>query len=99
MKSIVLALTSSHSSSSPGVKSKQSNVTCLDLIQPRLQGALPLKQKGPLKGVNGNRGSSRDVNRSGDAKSEEEKYFLSAMVKFSKKREKISPGAEGGPNF
>ena len=26
-------------------------------VQPRLQGALSLKPKGPLKGVNGNRGS------------------------------------------
>ena len=48
--------------------------------QPRLQGALSLKQKGPLKGVNGNRGTLI-----GDSKSEEEKdYFLSAIVKFSK---------------
>ena len=28
-------------------------------IQPRLQGALSLKQKGPLKGVHGNRGSQK----------------------------------------
>ena len=53
----------------------------IENIQPRLQSAL----------------SQRDVNRAGDPKSEEEKeYFLSAIVKFSKKREKISPGAEVG---
>ena len=28
-----------------------------EVEQPRLQGALSLKQKGPLKGVHGNRGS------------------------------------------
>ena len=31
--SIVLALTSSHSSSSPGVESNHSNVTCFDLVR------------------------------------------------------------------
>ena len=61
-----------------------------------LQGALSLKQKGPLKGLTGIEGRKRDVNRADHPKSEEEKYFLSAIVKFSKKREKISPGAEGG---
>ena len=62
--------------------------------QPRLQGALSLKQKGPLRGLTGIEDRKRDVNRAGDPKSEGEKYFLSAIVKFSKKREKISPGAE-----
>ena len=39
--------------------------------------------------------SKRDVKGSIDPESEEEKYyFLSAIVKSSKKREKISPGAE-----
>ena len=55
------------------------------------------------RGLTGIEGRKRDVNRAGDPKLEEEKdftftfiYFLSAIVivKFSKKREKISPGAE-----
>ena len=41
--------------------------------QPRLQDALSLKQKGPLKGMNGNRGRKRDIKGTGDPKSEEEK--------------------------
>ena len=61
-------------------------------MQPRLQGAPSLKQKGPLKGVHGRK---RNVNGAGDPKLEEEN-FLSAIDKFSKKREKISPGTEVG---
>ena len=36
----------------------------------------------------------RLVKRAGDLKSEEERNFLSAIVKSSKMREKISPGAK-----
>ena len=52
-------------------------------FQPRLQGALSLKQKGLLKGINGNRG--RDVNRAGDLKSEEEKVLFERDRKIFKK--------------
>ena len=69
----------------------------ITLMQPRLQGALSLRQKGPLKGFTVIEGRKRDVNGADDPESEEEKYFLSAIVKFSKKREKISPGAEVVP--
>ena len=41
--------------------------------QPRLQGALSLKQKGPLKGFTGIEGRKRDVNGADDPESEEEK--------------------------
>ena len=53
-----------------------------------------LNRRGRKRGLTGIEGRKRDINRAGDPKSEEEK-FLSAIVKFSKKREKISPGAEG----
>ena len=42
-------------------------------MQPRLQGALSLKQKGPLKGFTGIEGRKRDVNGADDPESEEEK--------------------------
>ena len=42
---IVLALTSSHSSSSPGAESNQSNVTCFDIIRSHQTSLLVRRQE------------------------------------------------------
>ena len=73
------------------------NSTIYTNDHPRLQGAVSLHRRGRYMGLHGNLGRNSNVKGAGDPKSEGEKQklLLSAIVIFSKKREKLGPGAEG----